>query len=65
MVLALWESGGTSSTVISRLPEPVRNAIFGLFMLVYRIVKRMAPFQNLSGDTEVATMVGGIVAPAY
>ena len=64
MALALWESGGTSSTVIGGLPEQVRNTIFGLFMLVYRIVKRMA-FENLPKDGEVATMVGGTVAPAY
>ena len=62
MALALWESGGT---VIGGLPEQVRNAIFGLFMLVYFIVKRMAPFENLPGDVEVTTMVGGTVAPAY
>ena len=65
VALALWESGGTSSTVIGGLPEQVRMAIFGWFMLVYRIVKRMAPFENLPGDAEVATMVGGTVAPAY
>ena len=65
VALALWQSVGTSSTVIGRLLEQVRNAIFGLFMLVYHIVKRMAPFENLAGDAEVATMVGGTVAPAY
>ena len=43
----------------------MRNAIFGLFMLVYCILKRMAPFENLPGDAEVATMVGGTMAPAY
>ena len=65
VALALWESGGTSSTVIGGLPEQVHNAILGLFMLVYRIVKRMAPFENFPGDAEVATMVGSIVASAY
>ena len=29
--LALWESGGASTTVIGGLPEPVRDAITGLF----------------------------------
>ena len=43
----------------------MRNAIFGLFMLVYRIVKRMAPFENLPRDAKVATTVGGTVAPPY
>ena len=65
VAFALWENGGTSATVISGQPEPLRNAIFGLFMPVYRIVKRMAPFENLSGDAEVATIVGETVAPAY
>ena len=59
--LSLWESGGTSSTVIGELPEPVCNAIFGLFMLVYRISKRMVPFENFSGDAKVATMVSGTI----
>ena len=53
MALALWESGDTSSTVIGGLPEHVRNAIFGLFLLVYGIVKRMALFENLPGGAEV------------
>ena len=41
--LALWESGGASTTVIGGLPEPVRNAIAGPFQLVYRMVKRGSP----------------------
>ena len=36
---ALWESGGASATVIAGLPLPVRQAIFGLFHLVYRLVE--------------------------
>ena len=48
VALAPWESDSTSSTLIGGLPELVR--IFGLFMLVYRIVKRMASFENLFGD---------------
>ena len=43
VALAFCESGGTSSTVIGGLPEPVENAIFGLFMLLYCIVIWMAP----------------------
>ena len=41
------------------------NLCFGLLSLMYRIVKRMARFENLPGDAEVATMVGGTLAPAY
>ena len=63
MAFALWESGGTSTTVIGGLPEMVRNAIFGPFMLLHRIVKRIAPSENLSVDAEVATMISGTVAP--
>ena len=37
--LDLWESGGASTTVIGGLPEVVRNAITGLFQLVYRMAK--------------------------
>ena len=40
VAVALWESGGASATVIGGLPLPVRQAIFGLFHLVYRLVKR-------------------------
>ena len=36
---ALWESGGASATVIGGLPLPVRQAIFGLFHLIYRLVE--------------------------
>ena len=46
-------------------PSRCTTPFFGLFMLVYRIVKRMAPFENLSGDAEVATMVGGTIAAVY
>ena len=65
VALAFWQSGGTSSTIIGGLPEPALNTIFGLFTLVYRIVKRMAPLEILPGDAEAATMGGGTVAPGY
>ena len=44
--LALWESGGASTTVIGGLPEPVRNAIAGLFQLVYRIAQQPSRAQQ-------------------
>ena len=56
VALAFWQSNDTTSTVIGLLPEQVCNAICGLFMLVYCIVKRMAPLEHLSGDAEVTTM---------
>ena len=65
MALALWESGGASSTVIGGLPEQVHNPLLGFFRLVQRIVNLRAPFENLPGDTEVTTMVGDTVAPVY
>ena len=65
VVVALWESGGASATGIGALPPPVRQAIFGLFHLVYRLVKRYGCFSKLAADAETATLVGGQVAPAY
>ena len=41
--LALWESGGTSTTIIGTLPALVRNTIAGLIHLVYRMAKRGSP----------------------
>ena len=65
VAMALWESGGASATVIGGLPLPVHQAIFGLFHLVYRLVKRYGCFSQLAADAETATLVGGQVAPAY
>ena len=65
VAMALWESGGASATVIGGLPVPVRQAICGLFHLVYQPVKRYGCFSQLGADAETATFVGGQVAPAY
>ena len=65
VAMALSESGGASATVIGGLPLVVREAIFGLFHLVYRLVKRYGCFSQLAADAETATLVGGQVAPAY
>ena len=46
VAMALWESGGASATVIGGLPLPVRQAIFGLFHMVYRLVKRYGGNNN-------------------
>ena len=54
-----------SATVIGGLPLPVRQAIFGLFHLVYLLVKRYGSFTKLAADAETATPVGGPVSPAY
>ena len=43
----------------------MRNAIFGLFHLAYRIAKRCGPFTDLGPDAMTATLVGGTVASAY
>ena len=43
----------------------MRNAIFGLFHLAYRIAKRCGPFTDLGPEAMTATLVGGTVAPAY
>ena len=63
--LALWESGGASTTVIGGLPEPVRNAIAGLFQLVYRMAKRGSPPAHIPGDAEAVQLAGGTVTPSY
>ena len=63
VAVALWKSGGASTTVIGALPLPVRAAIFDVFHLVYRPVKRYGSFTDLAADA--ATMVGGAVAPPY
>ena len=65
VAMALWESGGASATVIGGLPLPVRQAIFGLFHMVYRLVKWYGSFTQLAADAETATLVGGQVAPAF
>ena len=51
--------------MIGSLPLPVRQAIFGLVHLVYRLVKPYGCFSQLAADTETATLVVGQVAPAY
>ena len=51
--------------MIGGLPLPVRQAIVGLFHMVYRLVKRYGRFSQLAADAETATLVGGQVAPAY
>ena len=40
----LWESGGASATVIGGLPLPVRQAVFGVFHMVYWLIKRYGSF---------------------
>ena len=65
VAMALWESGGASATVIGGLPLPVRYAIFGLFHMVCRLVKRYGSFTQLAADAETATLVGGHMEPAY
>ena len=65
VAVALWQSGGASTTVIGGLPLLVRAAIFGLFHLVYQLVKRYGSFTDLAVDAATATMAGGAVAPAY
>ena len=63
--LALWESGGTSTTVIGTLPAPIRQAINGLFQAVYRKAKRGSPPAHIPGDAEALMLGGGTVTPAY
>ena len=63
--LALWESGGTSTTVIGTLPAPIRQAINGLFQLVYRMAKRGSPLAYIPGDVEALMLGGGTVTPSY
>ena len=63
--LALWESGGTSTTVIGTLPAPIRRAINGLFQVVYRMAKRGSPPAHIPGDAEALMLSGGTVVPAY
>ena len=43
----------------------MRQAIFGLFHMVYQLVKRYGCFGQLAADAETAALVGGQVAPAY
>ena len=57
--LALWESGGASTTVIGGLPEPVHNAIAGL------LAKRGSPLAHTPGDAEAVQLAGGTVTPSY
>ena len=63
--LALWESGGTSTTVIGTLPVPIRRAINGLFQVVYRMAKRGSPPAHIPGDAEALMLSGGTVTTAY
>ena len=63
--MAPWESGCASATVIGGLPLPVRKAIFGLFNMAYRLVKRYGSFKQLEADAETASLLRGEVAPAY
>ena len=63
--LALWESGGTSTTVIGTLPAPIRRAINGLFQVVYRMAKRGSPPAHIPGDAEALMLSGGTVTTAY
>ena len=65
MAVALWQSGGASTRVIGGLPLPVRAAIFGLFHLIYRLVKHYGSFTELAADAATATMVGGALVQAY
>ena len=44
---------------------PVRQAIFGVFHMVYRLVKRYGSFTQLAGDAETAALVGAQVAPTH
>ena len=62
--LALWESGGTSTTVIGTLPVPIRRAINGLFQVVYRMAKRGSPPAHIPGDAEALMLSGGTVTTA-
>ena len=62
--LALWEIAGASTTVIGALPEPVHNAITGLFQLVYRMAKRGSPPAHIPGDAEAVQLAGGTVTPS-
>ena len=48
VALALWQSGGAFTTV-GGLPLPVRAAIFGMFQLVYQLVKRFWVIYQSSG----------------
>ena len=63
--LALWESGGASTTDMGGLPEPVRTASPGLFQLVYRVAKRGSPPAHIPGDAEAVRLAGGTVTPSY
>ena len=63
--MALWDSCAASATVIRGLPLPVRQSIFGLFHMVYRLVKRYGCFTQLAADAATGTLVDGQVAPAY
>ena len=63
--MAPRESNCASATVIGCLPLPVRQAIFGLFHVVCRLVKRYGSFTQLEADAETATLLRGQVAPAY
>ena len=65
VAVALYQSGGASSMVIGGLPLLMRAPIFGLFDLVYRLVKRYGSFTDLAADAATATMVRGAVAIAY
>ena len=65
VAMAPWESGGASATVIGGLPLPVRQDIFGLFHIVFGVVKRYGSCTELAADVETATLMGGQLAPAY
>ena len=65
VAMALWERFSPCATLIGGLPLPVRWAIFGLFHMVSRLVKRYGCFTQLAADAETATLVGGHLAPAY
>ena len=57
--LALWESGGTSTTVIGTSPAPIRRAINGRFQVVYHMAKRGSPPAHIPGDAEALILSGG------
>ena len=62
--LALWESGGASTKVTGGLPEPVRNAITGLFQLVYRMAKRGSPPPHIPGPGFAFVGLRGFLSPS-
>ena len=55
------ESGGASTIIVGTLLAPVRNAIAGLFYLVYRTAKPA----HIPWDDEALHLTGGIVRPSY